>query len=695
MEKLFAEILILCFAATVVVTASHRIKLPTIVGFIFTGIAVGPSGFALVSSLPSAYNLTELVGIILMFTIGLEFSVDRLKELRQPLIRLGSLQVLCTVLAVALGGWLLTDLPFAKVMLWGFAICLSSTALVLKLLHDFGDIQTPLGRNSMGILLFQDIAVIPMLILLPLFATAGAASGLEFSSWGQYGAWFLKAALAVGSLALFSRYVLPKLLESVAHTRSQELFFFTIIFVCLGTGALFHWIGLSLSLGAFVAGLIIAESAFGKHTMAIFGSLRDTFLGMFFISVGMLLDMRFVLAHLPTVMLLGLTFFVTKVSVITLICLAQKIPRATAILTGLTLCQVGEFSFLLVSSGLKLGIMDEADSQYFMAASVLSMIATPFIYIYGPRIVHRYFRLQWRGIGLENAAANVIAESTGALASPPPAAEHGADHSAQHAVQHSAAAVSPTIIIGYGIAGRNVAEALAALKIPFHVIEMNYGTVKKLSAHGLPISFGDASSPEVLKHAGIAHARMIVIAASGAETVGQIVHSVRRLNPSIPIIVRAQYVRDLKHLAKDQWLRPVVAEIETASELVAHVLKNYGVSTRTIFEYTAKVRTQLNSVAEAVSGHRYSDLELPSWEVLASLRAATIGPKDFAVGKPLMSLALPQVAGVSVVAVFRRDRGTVIPDGSFELMPADIVHLIGDPGKLDLAQNYLAQGSIG
>ena len=304
-----------------------------------------------------------------------------------------SLQVLCTVLVVALGGWLLTDLPFAKVMLWGFAICLSSTALVLKLLHDFGDIQTPLGRNSMGILLFQDIAVIPMLILLPLFATAvptahqaigataDAVSGLDSSSWGQYGAWFLKAALAVGSLALFSRYVLPKLLESVAHTRSQELFFFSIIFVCLGTGALFHWSGLSLSLGAFVAGLIIAESAFGRHTMAIFGSLRDTFLGMFFISVGMLLDMRFVLAHLPTVVLLGLTFFVTKVSVITLICLAQKIPRATAILTGLTLCQVGEFSFLLVSSGLKLGIMNEADSQYFMAASVLSMIATPFIYI--------------------------------------------------------------------------------------------------------------------------------------------------------------------------------------------------------------------------------------------------------------------------------------------------------------------------
>jgi CPA2 family monovalent cation:H+ antiporter-2 len=689
MEKLFAEILILCFAATVVVTACHRIKLPTIVGFIFTGIAVGPSGFALVSSLPSAYNLTELVGIILMFTIGLEFSVDRLKELRQPLIRLGSLQVLCTVLVVALGGWLVTDLPFAKIMLWGFAICLSSTALVLKLLHDFGDVQTPLGRNSMGILLFQDIAVIPMLILLPLFATAGATSGLDFSSWGQYGAWFLKAALAVGSLVLFSRYVLPKLLESVAHTRSQELFFFSIIFVCLGTGTLFHWIGLSLSLGAFVAGLIIAESAFGRHTMAIFGSLRDTFLGMFFISVGMLLDMRFVLEHLPTVVLLGLTFFVTKVSVITIICLVQKIPRATAILTGLTLCQVGEFSFLLVSSGLKLGIMNEADSQYFMAASVLSMIATPFIYIYGPRIVHRYFRLQWQGIGLENAAANVIAESTAAVAGGvAPAGEHGPIAPTQPS------AVSPTIIIGYGIAGRNVAEALTALKIPFHVIEMNYGTVKKLSADGLPISFGDASSPEVLQHAGIAHARMIVIAASGAEAVGQIVHSARRLSPTIPIIVRAQYVRDLKHLAKDQWLRPVVAEIETASELVAHVLKNYGVSTRTIFEYTAKVRTQLNSVAEAVSGHRYADLELPSWEVLASLRAATIGPKDFAVGKPLMSLALPQIAGVSVVAVFRSDRGTVIPDGSFELMPADIVHLIGDPEKLNLAQNYLQSGSL-
>lgn len=679
METLLFEILMVCLVATIVVTACHKLKLPTIVGFILTGMVIGPSALGLVSSLPSAYRLTEIVGVILMFTIGLEFSLSKLRELKQPFFRLGIPQVVLTCCVIIGGGYVLTDVPLPKLTLWGFAISLSSTALILKLLSDYGDMQTPLGRNTMGILIMQDIAVIPMLLLLPIFAHGQALSGSEFGAsvglsfdravWLNYGTWFLKAFGVVVVLGLFARLGLPRVLEHVVQTRSQELFFFSIIFICLGTGALFHWLGLSQSLGAFVSGLIIAESAFARHTIVVFGSLRDTFLGAFFVTVGMLLDLQFLGGNLGTVVLIGAVFFVIKVGVTTLVCLVQKIPKATALLTGFTLCQVGEFSFLLVSSGTSLGIFDDRDSQYFMAASVLSMVATPFIYMYTPRLVHRYFALQWRGIGLAEPALG-------------------------DKVEPVRDAVATTIIIGCGIAGHNVAEALSALRISYHIIEMNYQTVKSLQARGYPISFGDATQKETLEHAGIAHARMVVIAASGSEVVGHMVHAIRALRPDLPIIVRAQYVRDLHHIGKDPGIRPVVAEIETAAELVAHVLKNYGVSPEIIFEYTAKVRTQLNSVAESVSGNRYADLDLPSWEVLASLRAVSVGEKDFAVQKTLTDLSLPQVVGASVVAVYRKGQGTIIPDGHFVVRSGDIIHLIGDSEKLDFAQDYLARGIV-
>ena len=570
MHDIFLEILILSGVATVISTACSFVRIPAMVGFIFTGLILGPSGFGVVASMPDASSLTELVGIVLLFTIGLEFPFSKLHDLRHQFFRLGTSQVVASIFVIAgLGIWVTGLLP-PRAFLWGFLICLSSTALVLKLLHDYREVHTPHGQNAIGILLFQDVAVIPMMLLLPLMAKN--IDGMEILSAELVLNWFLKIVAVALAVFLAKRYLIRFLMDLVLKTKSQELFFFGITFVALSIGYLFNLANLSIALGAFVAGVIIAETAFGRQTMTIFNSLRDTLLGLFFAAVGMLLDIQFIVNNLVTVLFFCFAFFSIKFLVMFTIFMINRVPLATSIMTALVLCQVGEFSFLLASQATNLGLLGQDDGQIFLSISVLSMALAPVLYMVAPKIA------------FSNTVKRFHSASTAQIPTIVP------EESCQN----------HTVVIGYGIAGQHIVASLSDLAIPCKIIESNFKLVKSEREKGLDIHFGDASFPEVLKQVDLKNAKSVVIAISGSTSLPHIINSVRQMRPDVGILVRTQYLHDLRGLKPDQDMQVVVAEVETVSELLTRVLRVYGTEQEAIEEYVAETTGKLKDVCGAL-----------------------------------------------------------------------------------------------
>ncbi len=673
---IFLELLILFGAATLVATVCFWLKLPTIVGFIVAGMLVGPSGIGLVSSLPAADSLAEIAGVFLMFTIGLEFSFRKLIELRREFLKLGLLQVLLTVMLTAIVAHGVLGVSMPKGVFFGCLIALSSTALVMKLLQDARDVETPYGKSAVSILLFQDLAVIPMMLALPFLAAGGGVVSAVGASLGDSLAefWSVRGALltvgkVVGSLALLytlSRYVIPLFFEKVVSTRSREVFFFCVLFLLLGVAYLFHLGGLSLGLGAFAAGMMVSESPYGRQVTADVVPMRDNFLGLFFASIGMLLDLNFVFTHLAMVLGLGLAGLAIKAFIGVIVCLFNRSPLSIAAIVALMIAQVGEFSFILASRGLDLGLFTKDEHQYFLSVSVLSMVFTPFLFRLAPKLAlnARFGGSAWR-------AAGASPEGRGLRST---LKKGGVGHA---------------IIIGFGIAGKNMAAAMDALGIHFQAIELNYDMVKKLKAEGVPVHFGDATRGDVLEHAGLGEAKLVVISVSGSKIVPHIIAEVRALRPDVQIIVRAQYLRELESIKRDPALDIVVAEVETSVELLARALKVYGVESDEIRSYMQQARQQLNTFAQMTSALQSPTLNLPSWEALSSIRPMRIGDQYAAVNRTLADLNLRERTGTSVVSIFRDGLGTTVPGGDFVFRPGDVAHLIGSPDGLADAERLL------
>lgn len=676
-SPVFLQLLILLGAVTVVATLCNALKLPTIVGFIIAGLTVGPFGLRLVDSLPNAGLVAEMAIIFLMFTIGLEFSFKKLVALKREFFRLGLLQVAVTILLTALVGRAALDLPLPKALFVGYLISLSSTALVMKLLQDAREVETPYGKNGLSILLFQDLAVIPMMLSLPLLLRPSLKAGALPQMSGAAVAVTAAAVVAMlVGLWLASRYVIPFLLEQVVATRSREVFFYSVIFLCLGVAYLFSYAGLSLSLGAFAAGLMISEGPYGRQVTADIVPLRDSFLGLFFASVGMLLDLRFVAAHWWQLLAFIAALFVIKTLMVTAVALVNRLPLSIAVIMGLMLMQIGEFSFILAARGRDLGLLGDVDYQYFLSASVLSMAFTPFLFKLAPRLALLRPASRWRSIATSRAAGAVREQVR-------THAPHGA---------HKTADPGHTIIVGFGISGQNLAAAFDSLHIPYKAIELNYAAVKRRSREGVNIHYGDATRSEVLEHAGIQTARLVVIAVAGAKLIEAVIHAVRRLRPDVQIIVRSQYVRDIEAIPQEPRTDIVIGEIETTVELLAHSLRVYGVSSGEIRQYMDQARTQLSTYAQLAGSLASPQLTLPSWEALSMVRPLRVASTYKAHGKTLAELSLRQRTGAAIVSVFREGLGTTIPGGSFELRVGDVVHVIGDAEALAAVERVLGEG---
>jgi monovalent cation:H+ antiporter-2, CPA2 family len=572
-------------SATLVAIVFHFLGLPVMVGFLIAGVVVGPNGLGLVQSLGEVEFLAEVAAVLLLFTLGLEFSWRTVLSVRKLLVNLGLAQVLLTAGLVAVFARWIFGLNWSDAAFAGCLIAMSSTAAVLKLLHDQRHLETPFGKASLGILLSQDLIVIGILLLLPLMSRTGETAW-EFLTWMQVGEFIARGGLVVGLLAFGTRYAIPFFLDQVSQTRSREVFFFSVIFLCSGIALLMQSLGLSLSLGAFCAGVMVSESPYGRQTMSDIMPLRNNFLSIFFVAIGMLLNLSFVWDNL--ILVLGVLSGVVALKAIVIILVMWMLgnPGSLAVTTGLILAQVGEFSFILLDHGVKFGLVNEFGRQLFLAIAIGSLTATPFLYKLAMTAAFRFdydhmipkqlqkLAFQLRESLIRDPMQVRVQETNLRLSALEPIKGH-------------------TILIGFGIAAQNLADTFKILELPYRILEMNNSTVKKFRGRE-PIFFGDATQAEILRavHTEVAH--LVVIAVTGAEIAGAIHRAVRQLNPKVPVIVRTQYLRDLAHLEDHPDTEIVIAEFEGTLALLAEALKIYGVGADSLDQFLNSARDRLD-----------------------------------------------------------------------------------------------------
>ncbi|MBN1447981.1 MAG: cation:proton antiporter [Bacteroidetes bacterium] len=532
---ILADIVIIFAISVLVVFVFHRLKIPPIIGFLFTGVLAGPNGLGAVSAIEAVEVLAEVGVILLMFTIGLELSIRDLLRMKKAVLGGGGLQVGISI-AATLGIFVLLGMPPAVGLFAGFLTALSSTAIVLKQLQNTAQVESPHGRASLGILIFQDIIIVPMMLLTPLLA--GATEG---NIGGELLLLLGKSIAAVLLVLVASRFVIPRLLHSVAATRNRELFLMTVVAICFLVAWLTSSIGLSLALGAFLAGMIIADSEYSEHALGNVIPFRDLFTSFFFVSIGMLLDPALLFARPVTVAVLTLGVLVGKSFLTAGAMLLLRFPLRTSILTAVGLSQIGEFSFILSRVGVQEKLLTADMYQLFLSVSILTMALTPMLMTAAPR----------------------LAEMLGAKRRE----QEGKGGEAKDGL----------LIVGYGLNGRNLYLAVKDSEIPVSILEMNPDTVRAERAAGVPISFGDATQDAVLLHAGVQEAQVVVIAISDPAATGRITERVRALNPSAHIIARTRFTSEVPKLFGLGADEVIPEEFETAIEIFARTLQRLGI----------------------------------------------------------------------------------------------------------------------
>jgi CPA2 family monovalent cation:H+ antiporter-2 len=627
----------------------HYLRVPAIVGFLFTGVLVGPHGLQLIAAVREVEVLAEIGVVLLLFTIGIEFSLQELMHIRRAVLLGGTLQVLGTVGVVFTLAQVLGQ-PLGRSLFLGFLVSLSSTAIVLKLLAERAALDSPQGRTALGILIFQDLSVVPMMLLVPFLAGAGAQGSEPV---------LVIVGKASGVLLLVfvsARYLVPTVLYQVVRTRSRELFLVTILLLGLGTAWVTAQAGLSLALGAFLAGLVISESEYSQQALSELLPFRDIFFSFFLVSIGMLFDVSFLLQRPVLTGLVVVGMLAAKSLLCTLVTLILGYPLRVALLTGLALAQVGEFSFILSRVGLPYGLLPGDIYQLFLAAAVLTMAATPFLLAIAPSVADTALRL------------------------PLPRALRLGRYREQ--VAHGRPLTDHVIIVGFGLNGRNLARVLSTTGLPYLAIEMNPDIVRAERARGIPIHYGDACAERVLRHAGIRQARVMVIAISDPAASRRVVELARRLHPEVHIIVRTRYLQEVQPLSRLGATEVIPEEFETSIEIFARVLQGYLVPREVIERHIADIRQDAYEMLRQWPGELPSGQDLKGYLSGLEIRSCQVSTGSSVAGKTLAQLALRPVFGVTVLAI-RRGRQTMDnPSGQSALCAGDVVIAMGKLEKL-------------
>ena len=638
---ILADVVMIFGLSSAVIIASHRFRIPPVIGFLLTGVLAGPYGLGLVGAVDEVEIFAEIGVILLLFVIGMELSLEELQRLKKPVFVGGAAQVLLTIAVLELP-FMIYGVGLGKAIFIGFLAALSSTAIVLKLLGEKAQLGAPHGRISLGMLIFQDVAVVPMMLLIPLLA------GNADNPWLSMGELLLKAALVGAVLLVAARKVIPRVLEAAIRTRSRELFLMTTLGLCFAIALLTSSVGLSLSLGAFLAGLIMSESEYSHSALEGVLPFRDVFTSIFFVSIGMLLDPAFVLTHLPQVLGLAGAVLVLKTVLAAMAGRLLGYPWHVAVLGGLCLCQIGEFSFVLAGVGMGNKLLSPMEYQYFLAVAILTMAVTPFLIAAVPAISTRLVKLMPPGLKAE-----------------PPKAEQEDLH-------------DHLVIAGFGLGGHHLARAAKAAGIKYVILEMNPDTVRRERDRGVPIMYGDASQAAVLEHINVAKARILAVVISDPAAIGRIVATARAQNPALHIVVRTRFVSEIEPLMQLGAQEVVAEEYETSVEMFIRVLSTYLVPRGDIERFVREIRAEGYGMLRRPVLNTADACNLGG--VCSSFGATVLRvvPGAFVEGKSLIEARLRKEHGLTVVAVQRDGRTMLNPDPEWIFEAGDRVHVFGE-----------------
>jgi CPA2 family monovalent cation:H+ antiporter-2 len=630
-----------------------RVRIPPIVAFIIAGAFAGPAGIGIIKTQEEVNTLADLGIVLLLFTVGLEFSLNEIQRIWRAVVFGGALQIAGTALLLVLLLFLAIREPWRVGLFIGLFVALSSTAIVLRELSSRNQLDAPHGKLMVGVLLFQDLAIVGLLLLVPILSGQTALSAVPLV--------LLRAAAAIGAVAIVSRLVLPVLFSLVARSGRREAFPLAVLLASIGTAWVSSLMGISMALGAFLGGLILAEGEFSHQAHAEIRPLRDILAGLFFISLGMLADVQTVLAQLPTVLAVTIVLIIVKAVVASGALWAVGTPLRVAVTAGIGLAQVGEFSFILGRSGLEVGLLSSEQWQILLAASIATMVVTPALVAIAP------------GIG------SWLAEKTKRA----PEAPADSDHVTM---------TNHVVILGFGVGGQLLGRALRQIGVPYMILDMNGATVRQMRAEGESIFFGDATNEDALRGAGVERARAVVAVLSDPYATLRGVTAIRSLNPTVPLIVRTRYRAEAEAIRRLGATVAVAEELEASLEVLAQTFGRLDVPGNMIEILLESFRRDSTGFRTVRAPSQPLDT-LPSAISKTPVASHQLGAEDWAVGKTLAEVNLRAETGALVIAVQQGGRHVTSPAADLRLSDGDVLYLVGDESDIMLARRRLGSAS--
>ncbi|MCE1189475.1 MAG: cation:proton antiporter [Ignavibacteria bacterium] len=624
----------------------RKIKVSPVVGYLITGILIGPSGLHLLKQTGQIEVMAEIGIILLMFSVGLEFSLARLLRMKSFFIVFGPLQVIITFIASYfvlhfIGLSLQTGIFFSMIA------ALSSTAIVLKIYTDKGILDAPHGKVAVGILVFQDIAIIPMLLVLPLLR---GGSELVLSAVLLQ---LVIAVLVIISIVALSRYIVPRLLFAVSGMRSREVFTATLIVLLLGTAYCTHLAGISFSIGAFIAGFIIADSDFATEIAAEILPMRDIFNSLFFVSAGLLLSVSALITEITLIATLLGSLILVKAVVVFAIVRFSGYPSRTAAISAFSLAQIGEFAFILFQSGLQYNIINAHSYNIALSVVILSMTLTPFFIEFIPYIAD---------------LINPASKDDG---------NNGENSTVKKLQNH-------VIIAGYGLNGKNLARVLKETGIPYIIIELNPDTVKSMREQNENILYGDITKTNILQKAGIQTAKVMVYAISDPHSTRTSVALAKKLNPSLHTIVRTRYVTEIEELNRLKADYVIPEEFETSLQIFSRVLQEFHIPMNIILRQINVIRQGGYELLRSEDGS-ISPMHLMDIIAKSVTETYFVEEHSFAVDKAIKEMDLRVKTGATILSIVRQDTAINNPSGNEVIRYGDVLVLTGTHQAVDNA----------
>ncbi len=653
--------LVYLLAAVLGVVACRSLKLPPMLGYLAVGVVIGPNALALAENSEGVRHLGEFGVVFLMFVIGLEFNLAKLRSMRSHVFGLGLFQV---ALTMVLGSLATLAMAYVMPRFWGMswqtalalsgALAMSSTAIVVKLMVERLEMESEHGKRVMGVLLFQDLAVVPLLVLIPALGTAGENLGLAL------GLAALKAIVLITVLLVGGQHVMRWWLTLVARRKSEELFVLNLLLITLGLAWMTEMAGLSLALGAFIAGMLISETEYKHQVETDIRPFHDVLLGLFFISIGMLLDWRLVLERWPLVLLLVTIPVLFKAVLVTMLAKGLGSSWGISLRTGLYLAQAGEFGFVLLTLAQQNNLVPPALFNPILASMVLSMLATPFIIMYSNRIVMKLVSSDWLQQSLQMTTI----------------------------ARKSINANKHVIICGYGRCGQNLARLLEGENIPYMALDLDPDRVRQAAAAGDSVVFGDAARLQALMAAGLSRASAVVVTYVEFQGALKVLDHARAHAPQVPVIIRTRDDHDLERLQEAGAAEVVPEAIEGSLMLASHALALVGVPMRRVIRVVQNQRdARYNMLRGYFHGSDDDTVDDMHNERLATF-TLPLGAKS--IGKPLGHLAL-HALGVRVVNLRRNNGRSLQAQDDTQLEDGDTLVLSGIPENLSIAEQKLLQ----